>query len=194
MGAKPRKIQLQSAHLKVGNFKGVFDDLPAFAQPDALSNDMWLYQGGTATHEDVMLRNGDLVIKTVNDKDTPLTAANLAAGKWKVVRHLTDGEIAWLTTQITTPPPSLKAEVHLVVDTDGDPGANYNTTTKRLEIGVELQEGDNINIYVNNMKYTYGGNFNAIDYLAGETWVVWIPSNVGFDLVNGDQVEIEIYR
>jgi hypothetical protein len=88
----------------------------------------------------------------------------------------------------------LTAEVHLVVDTDGDPGANYNTTTKRLEIGVELQEGDNINIYVNGIKYTYGENFNAIDYLAGETWVAWIPHNVGFDLINGDEVEIEIFR
>jgi hypothetical protein len=104
MGAKPRKIQLQSAHLKVGNFKGAFDDLPAFAQPDALSNDMWLYQGVTVTHESVMLRNGDLVMKTIDDSETPFTAANIAAGKWKVIRHLTDDEIGWLTSQMYTPP------------------------------------------------------------------------------------------
>lgn len=102
--AKPRKIQLQSAYLKVGNFKGMFSDLAAFSQPDALSNDMWLYTGVTVTLSDVMLRNNDLVIKTVDDPATDLTSANLANGKWKIVRHLTDAEINWLAAQLYNPP------------------------------------------------------------------------------------------
>lgn len=102
--AKPRKIQLQSAYLKVGNFKGMFSDLAAFSQPDALSNDMWLYTGVTVTLSDVMLRNNDLVIKTVDDPATDLTSTNLDSGKWKIVRHLTDAEINWLAAQLYNPP------------------------------------------------------------------------------------------
>lgn len=101
---KPRKIQLQSAHLKVGNFKGVFTDLAAFSQADALSNDMWLYTGSTATEGGVMLRNNDLVMKTVDDAETPLSSDNLTNGKWKIVRHLTDAEINWLAGQLYVAP------------------------------------------------------------------------------------------
>lgn len=88
----------------------------------------------------------------------------------------------------------LRAEAHLVVDTISDPGANYNTTTKHLTIGMEIMENDNVNVYVNGMKYSHDGANNAITFTPGANYLVWIPQNAGFDLIDDDEVEVEIFN
>lgn len=73
-------------------------------------------------------------------------------------------------------------------------GVNYNSTSKQLSVGATMQTGDNINVYVNGIKYTYTGADNAFTYAAEQTYVTWIPGNAGFDLEDGDFIEIEIFN
>ena len=87
----------------------------------------------------------------------------------------------------------LRAEVHLVVDMS-DPDANYNSTDHHLLTGEVMQTGDNVNIYVNGLKYTNTGTAPAVSFTVGESYLVWNTDNAGFELTDGDEVEIEIFN
>lgn len=86
----------------------------------------------------------------------------------------------------------LRAKTEFEVNTD--PGGNYDTITHILTVGIILQETDNVNIYVNGVKYSNTGTDNAISFLAGDNYVTWLENNVNFDLVSGDLIEIEIFN
>lgn len=73
-------------------------------------------------------------------------------------------------------------------------GTNYSSSTHQLTIGTTLQSGDNVNIYVNGLKYSHIGSDNAFAFEAGNTYVVWIPTNAGFDLIDDDYIEVEIFN
>lgn len=76
-------------------------------------------------------------------------------------------------------------------------GINYNTSTHHLTIMTgenTLQSGDNVNIYVNGLKYSHIGSDNAFAFEAGENYVVWIPTNAGFELIDDDYIEVEIFN
>lgn len=88
----------------------------------------------------------------------------------------------------------LRAELHLIVDTLSDPGANYSTSTHHLLTGEVMQTGDNVNIYVNGLKYTNTGTAPAVSFTVGESYLVWNTDNAGFELTDGDEVEIEIFN
>lgn len=128
-----------------------------------------------------------------------------APGAHMIVYNADDGLLkkfdgipgAWtdlITSGAATTGQVLRYEGDMVIDTTSDPGANYDPLTHRLEVGEALQAGDNINLYVNGLKYTYSGNANAFTFSAGETYLVWIPTNAGFDLQEGWEIEIEIFN
>jgi hypothetical protein len=73
-------------------------------------------------------------------------------------------------------------------------GTNYDTTNKHLSIGTILQERDNVNVYLNGLKYSHIGSDNAFTFSPGASLLVWIPGNAGFDLVDDDYIEIEIFN
>ena len=195
--AKPRKEQLHGANLKLWNFKGTNDFLD-FAPTDVLSNDVWFCNADTNVSLDsglLIIRPGDMVLALI-DQPGSLTRANVTAGKWSVIKHFTDDEVNWIEEMMYTGPPatingqSLRYSEELTVSF----GWNYNTTTKRLSLGTTIQSGDNVNIYVNGLKYSHVGSDNAFTIEAGLTYVVWIPTNCGFDLGNGDYIEVEIFN
>lgn len=102
-----------------------------------------------------------------------------------------DGAVRWdnlisggaITGQV------LRAEESLTVQL----GVNYDTITSHLIISTIMQANDNVNVYVNGIKYTYGAS-NAFTFVAGESYLVWNHDNAGFYLDTGDFIEIEIFN
>jgi len=83
----------------------------------------------------------------------------------------------------------LRAEESLTVQV----GVNYDAGTSHLTISTIMQANDNVNVYVNGIKYTYGAS-NAFTYVAGESYLIWNHANAGFYLDTGDFIEIEIFN
>lgn len=121
-----------------------------------------------------------------------MITVNLSDGKLKIFNGTSWVDAASGGATITGE--ILRAKTELVVNT-GE-GGNYSTSSRRLEIGITLMSGDNINVYVNGLKYSHGENNNAFTFSPGYTYIVWIPNqnNAGFDLINGDTVEVEIFN
>jgi len=73
-------------------------------------------------------------------------------------------------------------------------GTNYDASTKQLSINETLQANDNVNMYVNGLKYSHLGTTKAFSFTENTTYLVWIPDNAGFDLHENDYIEIEIFN
>lgn len=73
-------------------------------------------------------------------------------------------------------------------------GTNYSSTTKELSLGTTLVSGDNVNVYVNGLKYSHVGSAPEFSFTANTTYLVWSVSNAGFDLANDDSIEIEVFN
>lgn len=105
--------------------------------------------------------------------------------------------IAWSNLSLETGVSSgetIRAKTEFVVNTGA--GGNYDTANHRLTLGIALLLNDNINIYVNGLKYSHEGTNNAFTFSPGEEYVVWIPNsgNAGFELITGDSIEVEIFK
>jgi hypothetical protein len=102
--AKPRKLQIHSSYLKVWNFRGE-SAFTAFAPAEVLASDVWLcnaaYTNGTLTIKpgDLVMAMADLDIATY-----PLNQTNVDNGKWKIIRHISQNEKAWIESQMYTAP------------------------------------------------------------------------------------------
>jgi len=83
----------------------------------------------------------------------------------------------------------LRAEESLTVQV----GVNFDTGTSQLDIATVMLANDNVNVYVNGIKYTYGAS-NAFTFVAGASYLVWNYANAGFYLDTGDFIEIEIFN
>jgi len=99
--AKPRKIQLHSANLQMWNSRGT-SDFSAFSPADVLAGDSWL-SSASAVVSGLQIRNGDLII-ALTDNPAALSQSSVDAGDWKLIRNLTEAEIAWLESQLYNPP------------------------------------------------------------------------------------------
>jgi len=73
-------------------------------------------------------------------------------------------------------------------------GINYDSITKQLTINETLQLNDNVNMYVNGLKYSHLGTTKDFSFTENTTYLVWIPDNAGFDLHDSDYIEIEIFN
>jgi len=73
-------------------------------------------------------------------------------------------------------------------------GINYDSITKQLTINETLQLNDNVNMYVNGLKYSHLGTTKDFSFTDNTTYLVWIPDNAGFDLHENDYIEIEIFN
>lgn len=101
--AKPRKIQLHSAYFQAWNIRGAINFV-AFAPDNVLAGDVWHNIAvADVTVNDLTIRPQDTVVAIV-DNPGLLNETNLAAGKWKVLRNLSDDILAWLEQQLYTAP------------------------------------------------------------------------------------------
>lgn len=103
--AKPKKKQLHNPHLKVWNYRGT-DDFSSFSPSSILSTDAWLCNATSNVVLDsgqLTIRPGDLVV-AIDDDPGALTLANIQAGKWKLIRSITDDELVELANLAYTPP------------------------------------------------------------------------------------------
>ena len=101
--AKPRKIQIHSTNLQAWNVREV-SDFAAFDPTDVLAGDAWhCNAGGNVSVNDLIIRPQDTVLALI-DNPGLLNEANIAAGKWKVLRNLSDEILAWIEQQLYTAP------------------------------------------------------------------------------------------
>lgn len=98
---KPRMEQLHGPNMQLWNFKGQITS-NAWAPTGVISSDAW-HVTANVTINDVNLRSGDLVISLSDDPDA-LSQTTISAGSWKVIRHLSDEELQYLSDQLYTPP------------------------------------------------------------------------------------------
>lgn len=193
--SKPRKIQFQGSSFKLWNLRGEIST-SVWNPTSVMSSDAWFVTNGNKTIGGVTLREGDMVIALI---DNPQSFSSEAAGsEWLIIRHLTDSELLWIINQGvgggSIGGELLRAKIELTVNT-AEIGGNYSLSTKRLVLsGIVLEDNDNINIYVNGVKYSNTGQLNAITGATGNNYVIWYPGNSGFELANGDLIEIEIFN
>lgn len=186
----PRKSQFQDTNFKIWNYRGE-NDFTAFAPTKVLASDSWMSTADVSLDDgNLSLNNRDIVMALI-DNPGAFTKAAITDGKWKIIRHISDENLSDIEELATTQ--QLRYVEELTVDTTPVTG-NYNTTTKHLTIHTVLQTGDNVNLYLEGLKYSYIGDYNAFTYTTGVSNLVWIPINVGFDLEDGDYIEIEIYH
>ena len=95
--AKPLKTQIHSSNLKVWNFRGS-NDFTAFAPAEILASDVWLCSAAY-TNATLTINLGDLVMAMVDDAGT-LNQANVDLGNWKIIRHISQAEKAWIESQM----------------------------------------------------------------------------------------------
>jgi len=192
MSRGPEKEQLHSQFLKIWNFRGS-DDFSNFNPQKILSGDNWGCVSEVVVLLDsakVFLRDGDVVIALVDDPGG-LTKVNIDAGKWKIFRHLTNDEVQKVIDLFGE---TLAIKSEFSIDTTPTTG-NYNTTTKHLTVAdfseTPFLTGDNINLWVNGIKYTLA----HFDFQPDDNYIVWIPANVGgWDINHDDFIEIEVFR
>jgi|GEM_PF-5533870 hypothetical protein len=172
-----RKPQLHTSALNIDNHRGAIPLDGLDAMHTALAGDYWLCVTEAPVFiNDVLLHDGD-EMKALTDNPGVVDVAAIQQKKWRLTKaRAVSGQ-------------TIRAEVQLIVDEE-----NYNYTNKHLEIGVQLRNGDNVNMYVNGLKYTNTGPDNALTYEPGFTCIVWIPYNARFELENEDQVEIELFN
>jgi hypothetical protein len=172
-----RKEQLHNDALIIDNNRGAIPIGNEEIMHSALSGDYWLCNTEAPIFiNDLLLQDGD-ELKAIIDIPGVIDVAAIQQKRWKLTKvRPVNGQ-------------TIRAEVQLVVDE-----VNYNYDTKHLEIGVILLEGDNVNMYVNGLKYTNTGPNNALTYEPGFTNIVWIPFNAKFEIENGDYVEIELFN
>lgn len=89
---------------------------------------------------------------------------------------------------------TLRAKDSFSVNTTTPGVGYYDPATYLLTITAALLDTDNINLFVNGLKYSNTGPTPAISYVANATEVAWIVANAGFDLIAGDVIELEIFN
>ena len=101
--AKPKKIQLHSTNFQAWNIRGAIN-FTAFAPDNILAGDAWHNISEVNVEvNDLTIRPQDTVVAIV-DNPGLLNETNLAAGKWKVLRNLSDDILDWIEQQLYTAP------------------------------------------------------------------------------------------
>ncbi len=101
--AKPKKIQLHSTNFQAWNIRGAIN-FTAFSPNNILAGDAWHNIAEVNVEvNDLTIRPQDTVVAIV-DNPGPLNETNLAAGKWKVLRNLSDDILDWIEQQLYTAP------------------------------------------------------------------------------------------
>ncbi len=186
----PRKSQIHEPNFKIWNYRGT-NSFINFNPVKILTSDAWLCTDDILLDNfNLTIRRSDLVVALL-DNPGELTANSIQSGKWKIIRHLSDDDIHNILN--ITAYQQLRYTNELMIVTSGE-SQNYNPVTKHLSIGTTLQSGDNVNLYLNGLKYSYLGQNNAFDFAPGMNVLVWIPTNIGFDLTDGEYIEIEIFN
>lgn len=185
---KIRKEQMHHSTLNTWNYRGTHLFAPTFLPEKVLTGDNWVSAAtGVVVVDDPVINPGppyldiypgDMVIALV-DNPEPLSYTTANNGDWKVIRN--SGSVG----------SKMVAESIFYVSAE-----NYNSITKRLTIAAFpttfFEAGDNVNIKVNSASY----NSEAFATATGSNQVVWKPgvADAGFDLENGDLIEIEVFR
>lgn len=167
--AKPKKKQLHSSYLKVWNFRGA-DDFSAFAPSSILSTDAWLCNAAANVVLDggnLTIRPGDLVVAIDDDPGT-LTLANVQAGKWKIIRNITDDELTELANLAYTPPTaSLSGGTTLEKHYSVSPysvSLSWSVTEGSNPItSIELQKRENTGVWTKVKDLTGSGGSENVD-------------------------------
>lgn len=172
-----RKPQLHTTALNIDNHRGAIPLDGLADMHTALAGDYWL----CVTQDPVFINDAPLhdsdELKALIDNPGVVNVAAIEQKKWRLTKaRAVNGQ-------------TIRAEVQLIVNEE-----NYNYTNKHLETGIMLREGDNVNMYLNGLKYTNTGPNNALTYEPGFTNIVWIPYNAQFEIENGDYVEIELFN
>ncbi len=170
-----RKAQVHSSKLKAWTYRGMHS-FESFSPPNVLAGDNWICSSDQIAVGDVVLYLGDMVLAL---EDTPGTISpeNI---NWKIIRNA------------GTKGGKLIAESIFTID-----GGNYNQVTKRMTVFSFAYNffkiNDNVNIKVNGASYNHIHAY-SIDY--GTNEIVWKPGalDAGFDLEEGDVIEIEVFR
>lgn len=101
--AKPKKIQLHSINFQAWNIRGAIN-FTAFDPDNILAGDAWHNISEINVEvNDLTIRPQDTVVAIV-DNPGLLNETNLAAGKWKVLRNLSDDILDWIEQQLYTAP------------------------------------------------------------------------------------------
>lgn len=101
--AKPRKTQLHSSYFQAWNIRGAIN-FAAFAPDNVLAGDVWHNIAvADVTVNDLTIRPQDTVVAII-DNPGILNEVNLVAGKWKVLRNLSDDILDWIEQQLYTAP------------------------------------------------------------------------------------------
>ncbi|MDY0387831.1 MAG: hypothetical protein RBT65_12055 [Methanolobus sp.] len=101
--AKPKKIQLHSINFQAWNIRGAIN-FTAFSPNNILAGDAWHNIAEVNVEvNDLTIRPQDTVVAII-DNPGPLNETNLAAGKWKVLRNLSDDILDWIEQQLYTAP------------------------------------------------------------------------------------------
>lgn len=173
-----RKRQAHSDDLHSWNYRGTVP-VAEFIPAKVLSGDNWVLMTATpVVYNGITIYPGDMALALVDDAGA-LTAENMEAGNWKVIRN--QGVVGGV----------LVAKSVFYV-TSG----NYSSVTKRLTITdfaqTPMSEQDNVIVKVNGMAY----NQEAFAVADGSNWVVWKPGvmDAGFDLETDDLIEVMIFR
>jgi hypothetical protein len=142
-----------------------------------------------------------IVVDAVPDGEQFPVALLTAPGVGMVVLNKTDATLkvyspssSWINLTATPGGTISGQSLRYAEELSVSIGTNYNATTKHLTIGTALQTGDNVNVYLNGLKYSHIGSYNAFTFSSGDSILVWIPGNAGFDLVDDDYIEIEIFN
>ena len=144
--AKPRKEQLHNMNLQLWNFKGA-NDFSEFAPVGVLSNDVWVCNAASNVSLDsglVIIRPGDMVLALI-DSPGNLTHDNIVAGKWKIIKNITDDEVEWIEGQMYTAPTFSLSGVtssYLRFGYDSAPAVNvgYSVTKQTEDItGIKIE-------------------------------------------------------
>jgi len=143
--AKPLKTQIHSSNLKVWNFRGE-NDFTSFYPAEILASDVWLCSAAYTTGS-LTINPGDLVM-AMGDFDYisfPLNQNSVDVGKWKIIRHISQAEKAWIEGQMYTAPELVISGVtssFLKYGYDTSPAINVGfTVTQHTEVitGIKLE-------------------------------------------------------
>ena len=101
--AKPKKIQLHSTNFQAWNIRGAIN-FTTFSPNNILAGDAWHNIAEENVEiNDLTIRPQDTVVAIV-DNPGLLNETNLAAGKWKILRNLSDDILDWIEQQLYTAP------------------------------------------------------------------------------------------
>jgi hypothetical protein len=173
-----KKQQVHSENLRAWTYRGthVFND---FAPIKILAGDNWVCMSESAVnHNDLILYPGDMVIALV-DNPGALEQSSLDDESWKILRN--SGSVGGKL---------IIERVFYITESNYDI-ATHRLTVPDLPVGF-FKASDNVNVKVNSASYTS----EAFAIVPDSQELLWKPNplDAGFDLENGDLIEVEVFR